>query len=66
MSLLFIICILFFIVSFCFSFFYLIKGIIKKDFFYIKSSLICFAICIVSIVIPFISIADIITESFSN
>lgn len=66
MSLLFIICILIFIVSFCFGFFYLIKGIFKKDFFYIKSSLICFAICILSIVIPLISIADMITESFSN
>jgi len=66
MPLLFIICILFFIASFCFGLFYLIKGIYKKDFFYIKSSLIYFAISIVSIVIPLISIVDRITESFSN
>jgi hypothetical protein len=66
MSLLFIICILFFIASFSFGIFYLIKGIFNKDFYYIKSGLICFGICLVSIAIPFFSVADMIAESFSN
>lgn len=66
MPLLFIICLLFFIGSFSFGIFYLTKGILKKDFYYIKSGVICFGICLVSIAIPLFSVSEMITEFFSN
>ncbi len=65
-ELLFIICSLVFIATFSFGLFWLIKGIIKKDLYYIRLGLISFGITISTIAVPFMFISGEIAEAFSN
>ncbi len=66
MALLFIICIIFFIACIGYGIFYLIKGIINKEFHYIKTSIICFGIAFISLIIPFYCISVEIAEAIRN